>query len=1035
MSFTKAAIVRNRVTAVMIAVLGIMGLSAYLDMPRQTDPGFVMRAAQVVTYFPGASPERVEQLVTDRLEEVVQEIPELDFVSSQSKTGLSVVIVQVRESYKNMRPIWDSLRRKVDRIRPDMPEGAIGPIVNDEFGDVFGIMLTISSNAGASGVNDFSNAELKDMADEIRDELLRDPDIAKVEVLGTADERIFVEYNGAQLARVGLSPMALSNILESRNIIMPGGHLNLGDERIILEPSGNFASLDDLRRTVINHPGTNEVMYLGDLADISRGYIDPPRQFVKTKGEDGLVVAISMRAGGNLLELGEKVDAVYENLPRLYPHGVNFDVAYYEPDIVVAKVSAFESSVLQSIGIVLLVMLLTLGLRTGAIVAALIPTTMLISFLIMNGFDIYIEQVSLAALIIALGLLVDNAIVMSESIIVQMREGKQALAAAVDSAKELQVPLLTSSLTTAAAFLPIFLSESSTGEYTAPLFKVVSITLLVSWGLALTLTPLLCVMFLKVDNRGENYDTALYRGYRRCLEFVLHYRWFSLATVVVLFVGSMQLFPLIPAKFFPGKDDPFFMADFSLAEGTPIERTNELTKAIDQYLTDEMKASSEQPGITRWTTFVGASPTRFVLSYNPTVSEPHKAVYMIHTNSHEALPQLMKQLEEHVQQNFPGVVSYVRPLQNGPPVTKPIQVRLSGSNSDQLFDIVDEVQRKLATIAGTKNIGEDWGPRVKKLKVSINEERARRAGISNLDVAVSMQSFLSGMQISDYREEEKVIPVTLRSIERDRDDVAKLEALNVFSQSSGRSVPLRQVADVELDFQPNVIKRRNRYRTVTVESELAAGVSVPQVISQIEPWLKEKKKGWGLATRYEFGGELESSEKANAAIGEKIPIGILIIVLLLVWQFNSLRKPLIVLSTVPLGMMGVVLGLLAMDSYFGFMTFLGVISLAGIVINNAIVLLERIQLEIDNGMPPHEAIVVAAQRRARPILLTTLTTIASLVPLYMGGGVMFEPMAVAIMGGLSLSTLLTLGVVPLLYSLMFKVKPDSAKAPTPSQIA
>ena len=501
---------------------------------------------------------------------MIQEIPELDFVSSTSKTGVSIVMVNVREEFMEMRPIWDDLRRKVDRVRPELPADIVGPTVDDEFGDVFGVIVTLAGEA-------FSYAELKDIADEVRDELLRVTDVAKVEIHGAQEERVFVDYDNARLAELELSPIQLRQILESANIIISGGEVHTGVERIMLEPSGNFESVDDLRQAVVSLPGRPEILYLEDLATISRGYVDPPTTMVLTSGTPALALVISMRDGGNLITLGARIRRELERLQAVYPIGIDFDVVAFQPDIVDRKVDEFVMNLVQAVAIVLVVMLLFLGLRTSLVVATLVPMSITMAFLVMSFLGIGLDQMSLASLIIALGMLVDNAIVMAESIMVQMAEGKNRLDAAVDSARELRGPLLISSLTTAAAFLPIFLAQSSTGEYTAPLFKVVTITLLSSWLLALTMTPLLCVVFLKVKlvAHDQSFNTRFYRLYRGVLLAGLRHRWVSLAAVVATFVVVLQGFAYIQNIFFPPPTRPFSRSSTSCR---PVHRSSELRR-------------------------------------------------------------------------------------------------------------------------------------------------------------------------------------------------------------------------------------------------------------------------------------------------------------------------------------------------------------------------------------------------------------------------------------------------------------------------
>jgi multidrug efflux pump subunit AcrB len=1019
MSLTKHAIEKNRITFVALFLILIGGLSAYRTMPRAEDPGFIVRTARIMTYFPGASPERVEQLITDKLEKAIQEMPEVDFISSESKTGVSIIYVNILESYKKMRPIWDDLRRKVNNRKGDLPDGIKGPFVNDDFGDVFGTVITITGEG-------YTYAELKKVADQVRDELLLIEEVAKVDIYGTQDERIFVEYNNARLAELGLSPYQLEQILQSRNIVFPGGKVTTDYESIVLEPSGNFESVEELGRTVINLPGSSDLVYLEDVARVYRGYIDPPTSKMRSSGMPCLGLAMNLREGGNIIVLGEKVKQCIQRLQALYPIGIEFDIVAFQPDHVDKKVKDFSRSLIQAVFIVLLVMLVTLKIRTGLVVASLIPMAMIMSLLVMSMMGIGLDQMSLASLIIALGMLVDNAIVMSESVMVQISEGKKAIAAAVDSAAELRFPLLTASLTTAAAFLPIFLAESSTGEYTAPLFKVVTITLLCSWILALTMTPMLCVMFIKVRKtiKEERYDSRLYRDYRGLLLAMLRHRSLTILGIIAVFIIAMQGFRFVPKIFFPPSDKAILTAEFTLPMGSPIGRTEEMVLKIEEFMKHELLSDSNRmEGIENWATFIGSGAPRFMLAYTPEPRKPEYAIMIVNATSLEACSELISKLETFCYDNFPDVKPEIDFLKLGAPYDAPVEVRISGSDEDVVFDLVDKVKAKLAGISGTKNMSDNWGSRSKKLLVKINQPRARRAGLTSLDVALSLQTILTGYQTTEYREEDEVIPVTFRSVAAERQDIAKLESHNIFSQLTGRSVPLKQVADIEVTWQPAKILRRDRLKTVTIQSDVTdKTLSIP-IANELDSWLEEESKEWGIGYKYELGGEYESAALANQSINEKVPIGFLFILILLVSQFNSLRRSLIVLMTIPLGLIGVVVGLIVGKSYFGFMTLLGIISLAGIVINNAIVLLDRIKIEIEErGLEPRRAVVEAAQRRLRPIFLTMMTTVGGLLPLWFGGGPMWQPLAISIIFGLIFATILTLGVVPVLYAIFFRVK-------------
>ena len=1013
-------------------VILLAGFQSYLNMPRAYDPGFVIRAAQVVTYFPGASPERVELLVSDKIEKVVQEIPELDFVTSESRTGVSIIMVNIKESYKDMRPIWDNLRRKIDDVRGELPDGTIGPQVNDEFGDIYGIVITLTGEG-------YDYAELKDIADDTRDQFLYIDDVAKVDILGAQDERIFVEYSNTQLSKLNLSPSQLLQMLKGRNIIIPGGSIKLGNERIELEPSGNFQSVEEVRKTVISLPGSNEILYLSDIAEINRGYVDPPASMVHSSGTKALGIAISMREGGNNIELGRYVKETLDHIKSSYPYGVEFEVINFSPKEVENKVNSFASNLVQAIFVVAAVMLLSLGFRTGLIVAFLIPASMLVAMLMMSVFNIGLDQISLAALIIALGMLVDNGIVMTESIMVAMSAGKKPIDAAIESANELRVPLLTSSLTTAAAFLPIFLAESNIGEFTASLFKVVTITLLSSWILSLTIIPLLCVSFLKVQQQETSYDSAFYNGYRKFLSVLLRFRISTLIFTVLLFASAIFGLKYVPNIFFPPSDRLYFTVELTLPMGTAIERTEDVTSSFENFISRELTVDSSinkssdtensnvegqrDEGVTSWISYIGSGGTRFVLSHNPEPPGSNYALLVLNTTNSEIIDELIGRLNDYAFDHFPDVLINAKRISSAAAVKNPVEVRLYGNDTDALFHIMEETKAEMKNIDGLQNITDDWGQRIKKLVVKINQQRALRVGVTNEDIAISLQSGLSGLELTQYREDDKVIPVIFRSVEADRHDIRKLQSLTIYSQAKGTAIPLTQVADIEIVWEPAKILRRDRLKAITIGAQIKPGFTAAEGFNALKPWLKESAPHWPFSFRYELGGDAESSQKGNQSIADKLPIAFFIIMFLLVAQFNSIRKSIIILATIPLGLIGVTAGLLIGQSFFGFMTLLGIISLAGIVINNAIVLLERIQMEINElGLSPYEAIISAAQKRFRPILLTTATTVLGLLPLYFGGGEMWEPMAIAIMAGLLFSTLLTLGVVPVLYALLFRIK-------------
>jgi multidrug efflux pump subunit AcrB len=1016
MNITKLAINNNRTSFVLFFILMLAGLQAFLDMPRAYDPGFIIRTAQVITYFPGANPTRVEQLVTDRLEKVVQEIPELDFVNSESRTGVSIISVNIKESYKDMRPIWDDLRRKIEDVTPDLPEGVANPIVNDDFGDVYGIVATLSGEG-------FSYAQLKDTADQVRDRFLHIEDVSKVDIVGEQEERIFVEYNNARLTELDLSPAQLSAILQARNILISGGSISQTDETIELQPSGNFETLEDIKHTLIQLPGSSQLVYLKDIADVTRGYVDPATVKTRYNGHEVLTIAISMREGGNNIRLGQEVIEAINELHANYPIGIDINLVNFSPFEVQQKVSSFVSNLAQAILVVAAVMLFTLGLRTGLIIILLIPASMLMSFLVMSYIDIGIDQISLAALIIALGMLVDNGIVMSESIMGRMRNGEAPMDAAISSAQELNLPLLTSSLTTAVAFLPIYLAESNVGEFTSSLFVVVSITLISSWFFSLTIIPLLCMIFLKVEPKADDYSTPLFKTYHLLLSWVLNHRIVSLGFIASLFFCSLLLLKFIPSVFFPPSDRSYFTVELEMPLATEIAKTESIVKDFEQYIESELKVNDgREQGVVDWIAYVGSGGVRFVLSHTPEPSSSNYALMIINVTDYRLINSMIEKINDYAFNHYPDLVIKSKKIESGAPVNNPVEVRISG-DEEQLFKLVNQVRKKISSMDGTGQVSDDWGQQIKLLNVRINQARALRAGVSSEDVAVSLQAGLTGLKLSEFRENEDSIPIYLRSNSADFADLQRLNSLAIYAQATGKSVPLLQVADVEIVWQASKILRRDRIKTVILGAQLQPNVTSAEVFAELTPWLEEQQQNWPVGYSYELGGDAEASSKGNQSIAEKLPVAALLIIFLLVSQFNSLRKPLIILVTIPLGLIGVIWGLLIANSFFGFMTLLGIISLAGIVINNAIVLLERIKIELNNSAnSDFENIIIAAQKRLTPILLTTATTVLGLIPLYLGGGEMWEPLAVSIMAGLLFSTLLTLIVVPLLYVVLFRVK-------------
>ena len=690
----------------------------------------------------------------------------------------------------------------------------------------------------------------------------------------------------------------------------------------------------------------------------------------------------------------------------------------------------FTGNLVQSVVVVFFTMLIFLGLRTGLVVASLIPSVIVVTIMFMNMFGIGLNQVSLAALIIALGMLVDNAIVMSESMMVKMEAGEKPVAAAISSSRELSVPLLISSLTTSAAFLSFYLAESVMGEIMGQIFVVLTIALISSWILSLTIIPLLAINFMKVElkdtqnSKKKGIFERLQRYYEVILTWNLRRPFILIPVVVMLFVLSLWGMSFLPFVFMPDSEKTVVSANLELPIGTAIEKTDRIVGEIEHYIRSNLLVGDDgKEGVLSWSSYIGEGAPKYDLGYTPPEANSYSAHILINTSSTNINQTVIDSLDAFCLKNFPDLKAVVSRLKSGGSSADPIAIRVTGKNPEHLYPIIDSIKNKLLGIPGTKTIADDWGMPVKKLLIKIDPIKAQLAGITNQDVAVSLQTILIGASIGDYREGNKVISIMMINADRKTLDVEQVESLNITAQESGKNVPLRQVADIDLLWEPAKILRRDLYRTMTVTSDLISGYTAGDVTGKLVPWLQEEQKDWPTGYFFELGGESEDSGKAMGAVTDNLPLSFFIILLLLIGQFNSIRKPAIVLLTIPLGLIGVVGGLLAAGSYFGFMGFLGLISLAGIVINNAIVLLDRIKIEMDEfHKEPGEAIIAAGTQRFRPIILTTATTSLGLIPLWLGGGLMWEPMAIGIIFGLLFATVLTLLFVPALYKVFFRVK-------------
>lgn len=1023
MNLAAFSINRNRITFTVLATIMILGLVFYQSLSRDSMPPYTVRVATVVSSFPGSSPERVEQLVTDKVEKIVQELPELKEVSSTSRSGLSVVTVQLKDQVKpeDLQAVWDRLRRKLSQVQ-GLPSGVHPNLNDDGIGEVFGIAVGLV-------IDGFSYAEAKNYVDDIKDDFIKLDLAAKVEVGGVQEERVFIEFDNSRLKEYGLSASKLQSIIGATNILSSGGQVNLGDERIILEPTGNFNSVEDIKQTLIPVGNGSQLVYLGDITTVSQNYIDPPKQLVSVNGQQAISMHVSLKEGSNIIQLGLDMDEVIKDWKNRLPVGLELKRLSSLDTYIDVKISDFIVNLIQAIVIVLVVMLVFLGLRTGGIIASLIPMVTIMTLMLMGLIDMGLNQVTLAALIMALGMMVDNAIVVAETIMVKMENGVEAKKAAIDACGELFTPLLISTLTTSAAFLAFYMAESTMGDIVGPIFVVISLALLSSWLLALTVITLLCFLFLKVTPKAEKKASVIDKVintlklyYKNLILGALAYKRLVIVGIFAAFFISLLGFGKIPFVFFPDSDRNMVTVDINLPQGTRIEATKQVVESIEAFITSDLLVNSTRAhGISDWSSYIGAGPESYDLGYTTDEPDPSYAHMLINTSDFIYNNDMVKKLDDYCFNSFPNADIKVGLLGSGGGGT-PIEVKISGENPDVLAELSEQTKQKLKTVSGTKNIKDDWGPKTKKFVVNIDQNKAQMAGVTSADIATSLQTVLDGFQTGEYRENDKSIPIVMRSNESQQQTLASIETLNIYAQNSGKSVPLLQVASIEPQWQYAKIKRLDIDRTINVSSELNASGNASAVMKEITPYMAEVSQNWPEGYTYKFGGDAENTAENMGAVISYLPLSGFIIILLLIIQFNSVRKTIMVASTIPLGIIGVVIGLLVFQEPFGFMPFLGVISLAGIVINNAIVLIDRIQIEEnDIKRPIEDAIIAACLQRFRPILLATFTTVLGLIPLYLSGGEMWEGMAVSIMIGLLFGTVITLLFIPSFYSILYKV--------------
>lgn len=1009
MGWLTAFALNNKMTFIAFAILiGVFGPVSFSSHPSREDPKITIRTANVTAQFPGMAPERVENLITKKIEEKVREIPEVKDIETTSRTGSATVKVILADKYFNVDEIWQDLRNKMDDLRPDLPDGTIGPAVDDDRGNV--AMATVAMTAEG-----FDLAEMRDQARSLRDRLYSINGIRKIDLYGVETERVFLEFSNNRMAQLGISPNDLVTTLQNQNIVLPGGKIEAGSSSFVVEPSGNFGTIAEIGEVPIDLPNTTgQVVYLRDIGKITRRLVDPPKSPAFFNGKPAIVIGISMVDQFDALAFGKALESRLTSLENTLPIGYQLTFVTFQPNDISRALGGVTNNLYQTIAIVLAVVMVFLGIRTGLIVGSMVPLTMLLALLMMRLLGIDLERMSLASLIIALGLLVDNGIVIAEGIQTKIGDGIDRLEAAVSTGREMALPLLSSSLTTIFAFMPLMLAENAAGEYTRSLSLVIGITLLGSWLIALTITPLLCYWFIKPPERDKKAKppSRLLNIYRGLLSAILRFRIAFLGIILASMVGAVMLFQFVPKVFFPASDRAQYQIYIDLPVGQNIYATLDNLKKLNVWLNNK----EINPEIASTVSYAASGGPRFFLSLSPIDPDPHRAFILVNTTSSAQNNIAMERARRHIVENFPAIRAEIKALSLGPGEVGLVQYRIFGRDENVINDAAQTLEAKFQSIPGTLNIKNDWGNRSIKILVKIDQARARRAGVTSKAVADGLNAMLSGSTITDFREGDTIIPVIIRAQQSDRGNLDRLRTLNILTNDN-KFVPLLQIADFAGVPQFSLIRRRNIERVVTVSAR-HRDKTAAELNKLMQPAVQSLNLGEGY--RVELDGELSDSSEAQGALFANMPLALALIVLILVFQFDSYRKPLIILAVIPLTIIGVALGLLAAPgAVFGFMAIMGLLSLAGIVINNAIVLIDRIEQEQLEDKPLNDAIIDASLRRVRPIMMTTLTTAVGLAPIIINRDVLFYDLAVVVASGLLVATILTLGVVPVLYSLAF----------------
>ncbi|HAS6172961.1 TPA: AcrB/AcrD/AcrF family protein [Vibrio vulnificus] len=1016
MSIAEYSIKNKVISWLFIVILAIGGVTSFLELGRLEDPAFTIKDAMVIATYPGATSKEVEEELTYPLEKEIRKLPYIDKITSTSSNGLSQIMVSMKMDYgpDELPQIWDEMRRKINDLQPSLPQGVQSLQIIDDFGDVYGVMLMLTGD-------DYNYVELKRYADQLTRELELIDGVGKVDIAGDQQEQLFVEISLDRLAALNLDMNVISGLLNKQNNVVSAGEVMVNGESLMIRPSGTLNTVDALENLIIHGRDTGNLIRLKDVATITRGIQEKPDNVLLFNGKKAINIGVSFASGVNVVEVGQRIETELASLESIKPAGIDMSYFYNQAQEVDDSVKAFVISLAEAVAIVIIVLLFTMGLRSGVIIGLVLLLTVFGTFILMNHYDIELHRISLGALIIALGMLVDNAIVVVEGILVGLKKGRTKIQAATDIVKQTQWPLLGATVIAITAFAPIGLSQDATGEFMGSLFWVLCFSLFLSWITAITLTPFLADLLLKEQDKTlaadeeDPYKGWLFVAFGASLKWALRFRWLTVAGMVALLVGAVVAFGNVKQQFFPPSNTPMFYVDMWMPEGTDIRETMKQASEVESYI-------RQQANIDFVSASIGQGLQRFALTYEPAKNYEAYAQFQVRTTDRDTMFVLLNELDSRLAKTFDKPTFQLKLMEFGPSPASKIEARITGPDPQVLRALAVQVEDILHTDPGARNIRHDWRERTKQIVPIFNESKARRLGISKEDLSSTLQMSFGGSTLGLLRDGTHILPIMVRLPETERVDFESLQNVSIWSPSLQSYIPVDQIIDgVTLDWEEPLIQRRDRKRTLTVlaDHDVLSEDTAASLFARVQP----KVMALPIPHGYEitWGGEYESSKDAQEGMFGSLPMGYLLMFIITMLLFNSFKKPLVIWFTVPLSIIGVAFGLLATNMPFSFTAFLGLLSLSGMILKNGIVLLDQINLELDSGKDPYLAIIDSAVSRVRPVSMAALTTILGMIPLVFDA--FFGSMAITIMAGLGFATVLTLVVVPVMFAILFGIKP------------